>query len=190
MKPENEMDDLFKGLENQWDEEEPEFGHQQRFLSKLESNGTPRNKNSNITVWKYVSIAASLAVLITIGVQFIQKQQPQTPTIEQKVATKPTKVQRTEFYFTALINQEIEKINTISSPKTKKLVDDLKRQLTRLENDYKVLETDLNTKGDVKQILNAMIINFQTRINLAQDMLNKIKEIEQLKNTKDEEHTI
>lgn len=190
MKPENEMDDLFKSLENQWDEKEPEFGHQQRFLSKLESNGTPRNKNSNIPVWKYVSIAASLALLITIGVQFIQNQQSLTPAIEQRVETKPTKVQRTEFYFTALINQEIEKINTISSPKTQKLVDDLKKQLTRLEDDYKVLETDLNTKGDVKQILNAMMINFQTRINLAQDVLNKIKEIEQLKNTKDEEQTI
>jgi len=52
------------------------------------------------------------------------------------------------------------------------------------------LETDSNTKGDVKQLLTAMIINSQTRINLAPDMLNKIKELEQLKNTKDEEHTI
>lgn len=190
MKPENEMEELFKGLEGQWDEQEPETGHQQRFLNKLEANDPARNKTSNTVVWKFISIAASVALLITIGLQFVQKQQPQTQTIEQKVASKPIKVKRTEYYFNALIAQEIEKINDISSPKTKKLVDDLKTQLTRLENDYKQLETDLNTKGDLKLILNAMMINFQTRINLAQEVLNKVKEIEQLKNTKNEEHTI
>ncbi|WP_417360451.1 hypothetical protein [Galbibacter sp.] len=194
MKPKDDIEKLFGSLGHQWDNEEPGSGHQQRFLNKLEMDNSSRGEKSNRNVWKLISIAASLALLVTIGVQFFQQQnelqQQQTQITNKEVAAMPISVRRTEFYFSALVDQEIEKINNISSPKTKKLVDDLKAQLTKLENDYKNLETDLNSKGDVKLILNAMMINFQTRINLAQDVLQKIEEIEQLKNTKHEEHTI
>ena len=193
MKPKDEIDELFGRLEHQWDDAEPNTGHKQRFLEKLELNdNSSRVQKSNSKVWKLISIAATLALLITVGIQFIQrdKQQPQSQITVKEAIEKPISVKRTEFYFSALVNQEIEKITKISSPKTKKLVDDLNTQLTKLESDYKNLELDLNTKGDVKLILNAMIINFQTRISLAQDVLQKIEEIEQLKNTKNEEHTI
>src|SRR5690606_37693387 len=89
---------------------------------------------------------------------------------------KPEEVQRTEYYFYALIAQEIEKIDQASGEKTKRLVDDLKSQLLRLENDYKLLEADLSNKGDVKQILNAMMIKNQTRIKIPQEVLIHIQE--------------
>lgn len=193
MKPKDEVEELFGRLEHQWDDAEPGSGHRQRFLNKLELDKTSQNKKSNTKVWKYISIAASLALLVTIGVEIFQQQtqsQPEVQVTNNNGNEKPMSVKRTEFYFSSLVNQEIEKINEISTPQTKRLVDDLKSQLTKLENDYSALETDLSTKGDVKLILNAMMINFQTRINLAQEVLQKIKEIEQLKNTKHEEHTV
>jgi len=193
MKPKDEVEELFGRLEHQWDDAEPGSGHRQRFLNKLELDKTSQNKKSNTKVWKYISIAASLALLVTIGVEIFQQQtqsQPEVQVTNNNGNEKPMSVKRTEFYFSSLVNQEIEKIKEISTPQTKRLVDDLKSQLTKLENDYSALETDLSTKGDVKLILNAMMINFQTRINLAQEVLQKIKEIEQLKNTKHEEHTV
>ncbi len=193
MKPTDDIEELFTSLEDQWDDKEPETGHHQRFLNKLGSIGTPETKKSTVPIWKYISIAASLALLITIGVQFFQQgSTPNQHTVEipEEAPKKPMEVERTEFYFTTLITKEIEKIDAISGPKTKQLVDDLKSQLTRLESDYKSLESDLQSRGDAKQILNAMIINFQTRINLSQEVLDKIKKIEQLKNTKHEKYTI
>jgi hypothetical protein len=190
MKKEQEMEELFRRLENQWDLEEPNSGHQQRFLDKLDNSAPKRGKTSSTRFWKFISIAASLALLISIGVHFFERPEAQDENINQQLSSKPLKVEQTEFYFNALVTKEIEKINEVSGPQTKKLVEDFTQQLTKLEADYKKLEIDLKQKGNVNRILNAMIINFQTRIKLAQDVLKKVTEIEQLKNTKNEEYTI
>ncbi|HLV61861.1 hypothetical protein [Galbibacter sp.] len=193
MRPKDEIEELFERLGSDWDMEEPGNGHQERFVNKLHRDKATKNSHQGAKMWKYISIAASVALLFTIGIQYFN--QPQEKPTQTKVANyipegKPEEVQRTEYYFYALIAQEIEKIDQASGEKTKRLVDDLKSQLLRLENDYKLLEADLSNKGDVKQILNAMMINFQTRIKLAQEVLNKIQEIENLKNTKHEEQTV
>lgn len=192
MKSKDEIEALFKSLEGRWDTEEPDTGHRERFSKKLRE-GTTTVKKSNVPFWKFISIAATFALLVTIGLQLYQDNPTntqQSDEILEVTSKKPTNVERTKFYFSSRIVKEIEKIDAISSPQTKLLVDDFKSQLTRLENDYKKLELELQNQGSTKQILNAMIINFQTRINLAQDVLHKIKEIEQLKNTKHEKHTI
>ena len=54
----------------------------------------------------------------------------------------------------------------------------------------KRLEEDLANEGNSKQILHAMIINYQTRINLLQDVLTQIEEIKQFKTTQDENQII
>lgn len=193
MRPKDEIEELFGRLESNWDTQEPNSGHQQRFLNRLQMNQATKKNHQSSQKWKYISIAASLALLVTIGIQFYtqpQQTQSQTQVSEIESEGKSERVQRTEYYFNTLIAQEIEIIEKVSSEKTKRLVVDLKTQLLRLENDYKALEADLNTKGDIKQILNAMIVNFQIRIKLAQEVLNKVKEIEDLKNKKHEEQTV
>jgi len=63
-------------------------------------------------------------------------------------------------------------------------------QLKKLETNYKQLETDLINGGNDKLILSAMITNFQTRIDLLQDVINQIETIKNLKNYNDENLTI
>ena len=55
---------------------------------------------------------------------------------------------------------------------------------------YKVLEQDLLNGGNSKLILSAMITNFQTRIDLLQDVLDQVENIKNLKNYNDENYTI
>ena len=54
------------------------------------------------------------------------------------------------------------------------------------ENNYKELELDLINGGNSKLILSAMITNFQTRIDLLQDVLQQVEEIKNI----DHENTI
>src|SRR5690606_37841887 len=119
-----------------------------------------------------------------------QQTQSQTQVSEIESEGKSERVQRTEYYFNTLIDQEIEIIEKVYSEKTKRLVVDLKTQLLRLENDYKALDADLNNKEVIKQMHNAMIVTLQTRIKLAQEVLNKITEIENSKNNKHDLQTV
>ncbi|NNL01131.1 MAG: hypothetical protein HKP39_02520, partial [Eudoraea sp.] len=99
-------------------------------------------------------------------------------------------VSQTQFYFANLIEGQINDMVNESTPETKKLVDDTLIQLNKLEINYKKLEQDLINGGNSKLILSAMITNFQTRIDLLQEVMDKIENIKTFKNYNDENITI
>ena len=166
------MDELFKRLENTFDIEEPSNGHNERFLNKLQAQNAnkpiPKNK---FWYWKPLSIAASIVIILSVGLQLLNN-----PTVE----TSP-EVEQTQFYFASLLNEEIEKLNTIATEDTKMLVNDVMQQLEKLQEDYLLLEQELKETGNTKKILYAMVVNFQTRINLLQEVISKIEETKKLK---------
>lgn len=178
------MDDLFQRLEGTFDTEEPNVGHQNRFMEKLQAHKEVKHLTKKRTNWwKPLSIAASMAVLLSLGIGFVANRNHEATEIAPEV-------QSTQFYFTALINQEIEKVNAEVTPETKQIVDDAMLQLDKLEKDYQQLENAIKNNGDPKQILHAMIINFQTRIDLLQDVLQQIENVKQINNTKNESNIV
>lgn len=189
MKHNNNIDNLFENLKDEWDIETPQEGHENRFLEKLQTQKkvvSIHKKKSNNFPWKLLTVAASIAVLFIVGFQFLNPES----VIEQQVAEEPTQIEKTEFYFASLINEEVEKIKAESTPETKQIIADAMLQLKKLEKDHEKLEEDLANEGNSKQILHAMIINYQTRINLLQDVLTQIEEIKQFKTTQDENQII
>ncbi|MEM9076702.1 MAG: hypothetical protein AAGC43_06670 [Bacteroidota bacterium] len=186
MKRDN-LDELFERLQGQFDIEEPGTGHQERFLAKLnQSKGVvtlPRRKNS---LWKPLSIAASVAVICLLGLQFFTSE----PSIKEQVVEIAPEVSKTEFYFASLIEEQVQELKEAKSPETAKLVDDTLLQLNKLEDNYSTLEQELINGGDSKIILNAMITNFQTRIDLLKEVLQNIENIKNLKSYNDENFTI
>ncbi|MEL6484769.1 MAG: hypothetical protein AAFP96_07975, partial [Bacteroidota bacterium] len=99
-------------------------------------------------------------------------------------------VSDTEFYFVNLIEEQIQELNEAKSPETEKLVEDTMVQLKKLASDYQALERELVNGGDSKIIMNAMIINFQTRIDLLREVMDNIENIKNLKTYNDENITI
>lgn len=186
MKRDN-LDELFDRLHGQFDHEEPGSGHQERFLEKLnQSKGVvtlPQRKNR---LWKPLSIAASVAVICLLGFQFFSTE----PSIKEQVVEIAPEVSQTEFYFASLIEEQIQELKDSKSPETARLVDDTLFQLDKLEENYSTLEQELINGGDSKIILNAMITNFQTRIDLLKEVLQNIDNIKNLKTYNDENITI
>ena len=76
------------------------------------------------------------------------------------------------------------------SPETAKLVDDTLAKLQELEEDYERLERELVNGGNSKLILNAMITNFQIRIDLLEEVLANVETIKNLKPQDDANFTI
>lgn len=186
MEKEN-LENLFEKLQGSFDIEEPVAGHQHRFLEKLENpyEGVKRHRKKT-SWWKPLSIAASIAILCAIGIRLYDSED----TIEEQVAEISPEASNTQFYFANLIEEQVKQLESESTPENKKMVDDTLIQLKKLEADYAVLETDLLNGGDSKIILGAMVTNFQTRIDLLQDVLKQIETIKNLKDFKDENLTI
>lgn len=187
-KEDKNIEELFKNLEGTFDVLNPTHGHQLRFLDKLNTaNGVVSiDKKKLKSWWKPLSIAATITLFCCIGFSIYYSQ----PTINEQVAEISPEVANTEYYFASLIEEEIVKLESESAPETKKMVEDTMVQLEKLKTNYQELEQDLLNGGNSKMILSAMITNFQTRIDLLEDVLTKIETIKNLKNQNNENYTL
>lgn len=182
-----EIERLLNNANGVLDTETPDTGHRERFIKRLEIAGgaTPIHRPNN---WlKPLSIAASFIVLIAVGIGVFNRT---PPTLEEQVANISPEVANTEYYFASLIEEQVTNLQSQSTPETEQLIDDTLKQLEKLKIDYKKLEKDLLDGGNSKLILSAMITNFQTRIDLLQDVLNKTETIKNLKKQNETNFTI
>lgn len=181
------IDELFERLQGEFDLGEPQAGHRERFLGKLAQGPlVVSRERQRISWWKPLAIAASVAALALLGLQFLGAE----PTVEQQLTRIAPEVGRTEFYFANLIERQLEEIQAEKTPGTAPLVEDALIQLKRLEKDYGQLERDLISGGDGKIIIRAMINNFQTRIDLLREVSLQIENIKNLNSQHHESETI
>ncbi|MEL1253738.1 anti-sigma factor [Flavobacterium sp. DGU38] len=176
MKKENDnLDELFKKFENQWDIEEINTDHQLNFLNKLNKK---QPKKKNYAVW---AIAASIVLLLGVSVFYNNNEKPK----EFKFASKETK--QTDSIFSILIENELVKLKEKSSPENEQIINDALKQMKVFDADYEKIIKEVQKNGENKQIIYAMISNLQTRISFLQTVLQRIEENENLKNTTHEE---
>ena len=181
------IDNLFDNLQGTFDMKEPQEGHQDRFLEKLNvSQGIVSIQKKKNSWWRPLSIAASVAILLGVGFSVFNT----STSIDQQVVEISPEVSQTQFYFASLIDEQVKELENESTPETKKIIDDTMIQLAKLDTNYKTLEQDLLNGGNSKLILSAMITNFQTRIDLLQNVLDQVENIKNLKKYNDENYTI
>ncbi|EID74669.1 hypothetical protein [Imtechella halotolerans] len=171
--------DHFKELFSQqddsnWNTQEPMTGHRERFMARLE-NSADTPKKSTFNWWKSLSIAASFVALVSLGIMGYSIQK------EPDLASVSPEMYQSQLYFSNVIRQEVTKLEQEQSPETKQLISDALQQLEKIEYDYSLLKDELVTKGEDKRIIQAMIANFQMRIDLLTTVLDKIEEVKQIK---------
>ncbi|MCF7569157.1 hypothetical protein L3X37_12400 [Sabulilitoribacter arenilitoris] len=184
----NNLNDLFENLENRFDVETPNLGHQQRFFNKL----VKQNKNNEVYIktltsksklWKpFIGIAASFALLVSVFV-FINQHNSQIDLSE----ISPEMAQ-TQTVFTTMFNNELSKINSEEMPEYQDLIVDALYNIKVIEEDYNQLIIGLNENPNDQLIMSAMILNFQSRIDILQDVMQEIEKAE--KSTKNEPNII
>lgn len=186
MEKEN-IERVFDDLKGSFDIEEPRHGHEARFLQKLIASKEDKNLRARKNgLRKMLLIAASIAFLCAISVGLYESQ----PTLEERVAKISPEVSKTEFYFANLIEEQVQELENGSTPETRQIIDDTMVQLKSLEKSYARLEQDLLNGGNSQLILSAMIKNFQTRMDLLQEVLEKMEIIKNLKNYDNAKSTI
>jgi arginine decarboxylase-like protein len=170
------MNQLFEN-QNNWDFEEPNLGHEKRFLDKLKKQ-QPKKKKFN---WLPMSIAASL--LLGFGVLIFNYTNNQT----EEVVFSP-QVQETHDYFSSVINNELATLKKQETPQSKALINDAMKEMESLENDYQNLKVEIAKNGENKQIVFAMITNMQTRISFIKSVLEQVEDINKINKIEDEKH--
>ncbi len=158
-----------------YDIHEPSIGHFNRFQAKLKQQEKPKKKQN---WYKYIAIAASLLLFISIGFKSINKANQSTD-----LSSISPKMEDTQNYFTAVIHQELKKIEKIQNPTNQKIINDALLQIQVLEDDYKSQKIALSINSKNKNVIYAMVNNYQKRIEVLQNLLNELNKFNNIKKT-------
>lgn len=177
-KNKNTIDDLFERLQPEMDLESLQLGHENRFLQKLNQKEKTRKK----IVWQPLAIAAS--ILFLVGIFYLFQSKTETKPSEWENASAQTK--ETHDYFTSVIEKELTTLKENQTEETTPIINDALKQMKVFEADYNKILLELQKNGDTKQLLHAMILNFQTRISFLEDILQRIEIINHQKSIQNE----
>ena len=175
------LDNIFKNLENQFDIEDPSIGHFNKFEAKL-NKPVINTRRKLFKMIATISVAASILLLVGVwlGSNYNNK--------GMELAGISTEMKETQNYFINTIHKELETIEKERSTDTNKVINDGLLQLTKLEKQYAELTLELKESTEDKRIIYAMISNFQQRIEVLQSLLLQIENVKQLKNNNNEEY--
>lgn len=172
------IDTLFENLEGTFDVHQTPEGHKKRFMDRLNAG---QETKSNRNWWKPLSIAASVVIILGLGFSLLK-----SPEQSRELATVSPEMEQTQTFFVSAINSEIYKLKSFETPENKALIDDALNQITNLEEEYQQLKLDLVESGDDKRVIYAMIANFQSRIDLLEQVVSIVEDIKNLKTNEDE----
>ncbi len=148
-------------------------GHLDRFEKKL-------NKKKPISKTYWYSLAAAIALLLSLSV-FIRYEQSQTKEIvntERLISlgdVSPQYKEVEEFYRQDLYRKinEFQQLNCKINPEQKEMIDD---ELQQLDKVYQSLREELKQNRSDERIINAMINNYQYKIEFLELVIEQIKE--------------
>ncbi len=175
-------------------------GHENRFVARLERELPLKRKAVSI---KWYALAASIAVLLSLGIYFLTGTTEENMPVKTTVVNKKTldesdsgislgdlspDLKKVENYYVANINLALSKLEV--SSENKGLVDSFMEQLSLLDIEYKNLNKELNTIGPNDQTINALIKNLQLRLQLLQKLKMKLNDLKSSKNEQVETNAI
>lgn len=181
----DELDQLFQSLD--FDVAEPLGNHRERFREKLEKSSIKKPKRSGLISVFYPVMAVAASLLLAF-VLFHSAYNDRGQ--KGELASVSSEMETTQNFYASLIEQELENLEEKKSPETETLIRDALRQLEILEAEYQRLKQDLIKSGEDKRVIHAMVNNFQQRIDLLNQVLDKANTINQIINTPHEDNLL
>lgn len=146
--------------------------------------------------FKWLSIAASIVLLLSLGIQFYSSENIETQLKDAETSSVQKEItlgnispefNAIETYYTNSINLEISQLDF--SEDYKEIVDSYLFKISELTKEYKSLTKELNTNGVNDATIDALIRNMQLRLQLFQRLKKQLNELKKL-NTKQNETQI
>ncbi|WP_026778016.1 hypothetical protein [Polaribacter sp. Hel_I_88] len=168
--------------------------HTSKFENLLKSELHLKKKKK--TSFKWLSVAASVVLLVSLAIKLYPTEQIVAQPIEKKDAeinstqdeitlgTISPEFNTIETYYLNSIKLEISQLDL--SEGNKELVDSYLLKIAELTKEYKSLTKELNTNGVNDATIDALIRNLQLRLQLFQRLKKQLNELNNL-NTKQHE---
>lgn len=138
--------------------------HAMQFLMRLNKR-KKRIQRKRIFQW------AAVAVLcIGLGGVFQLSQ--------EQLSEEVVQFQKAEFHFMQLIEEQLTSFENPNSPTTQLIFERSKKQLKRIQKDYQKIYAQWEVNTNQPQLIQALIENLNTQINLLTEIKNTLKTIE------------
>lgn len=178
-----DIKNMLKGYKE--DKVELSTNHQNNFeklLMQEMHQQKPKKKN-----YKWLSIAASIVLLISLGIKFYPIKTINTPknqTKEISLGSISPEFETIENYYKNSINLEISQLEL--TKENNEIVDGYLLKIAELTKEYKSLTQELNKKGINDDTIDALIRNLQLRLQLLQRLKKQLKQLKNLNTNQNE----
>ena len=139
--------------------------HEDLFLKRLVQKKRYQQRRSAMQ-WAAVAL-----LFLSLGSGVFLSQPELEPEIVQ--------FQRAESYLTQMIQEQVVQIEKVKLPGSKKLIENSKRKLVQLQNDYQELYQDWDENENQPLFINALILNLRTQLQLLVDIQGQLILIQQ-----------
>jgi hypothetical protein len=162
-------------------------GHEKKFKNLLDEKLETESKPDYSIIYKMVAVAI-IAVLSTV---FILNNEPMFPDESTQDVVEASKIglgdispelKTVENYYLTSIKLELATLETTDEHDA--MINSYLDELKNINKAYNDLEKDLNEYGVTEEIINAMIDNLQLRLELLQDLKQKLNNLNKTQNEK------
>ena len=163
------LEDFIRTNAGEFDPGEPEMGHFDRFERKL---GQTIRIN---TFKKYKQVAAAVAIIAVFAATTVLLTYPGRFS-DGTAAIISTELKETEQYYQWLVNTKYNELIQIEKKYNANIQSRYSAELEEMDKSYSDLKKDLLNNPHNERVINAMIIHYQTRIEVMEKIMDITEE--------------
>lgn len=161
-----------------FDEKEPLEGHFDRFKQKMEFRKPVRKVNLFM-----VGAAAAIAGLILTGslsLVYNNSSLSKYSRNEISLSSISPELKEVESYYQGQINDRYDQINTLKENSSPEVKAEIVKTIVDMDKGYYTLQKDLSRSPKQERIVSAMIEQYQTRIEMLDQILRTLQNISKI----------
>ena len=166
-----DLEEFVKNNEVLFNAEEPPEGHFDRFQAKLDR----KSGKSRSLLYRSMKYAAVIILLISGFLIYDQGNIFNKNDVFAENINEDNDFSEASSYYDSQINQKFTELNNITCKQGEGQKEIVNNDLNELSKSFEDLENELNNNPNNPMIRNAMINNYQMRIDVLDMVINKLK---------------
>ncbi len=180
----NNFEKYIKEHKDQLDTNEPADGHFQRFEQKLQQQQEPEADGKIVRIRTKTLWRAAAMFLVLVGITsllniYFEKEEvvPSNDMVAEMVGLKDVSPEfaEVESFYTSTLNTRMDDLNTYRSSNNEDYITNCIKVLNELEEEYEGLKKDLSANFGDERIINSMIQNYRTRLQVIERLLTQLE---------------
>jgi len=183
------MDKLEKYIQDnrhEFDMQEPQEGHMDRFAQKLQAQDTQKPKVIQMKTFWQISKVASIIILVFISGLWVRDNVfSSKETVLSEISPEYKEV---EYYYNTQINTRLVQIKETDVIEDKQQKELLLKELEEMDSIYTQLSQELEANPNDERVINAMISHYKLKLNVLNKILDQLYELEKNSNKNQNNH--